>query len=54
MVKHLPAMWETPVRSLDQEESPGEGRGRAGSQGGSVGRRGREGGRGKHSTQRTE
>ena len=26
-IKHLPAMWETRVRSLDQEHSPGEGNG---------------------------
>ena len=27
MVKNLPAMWETWVRSLGQEDSPGEGYG---------------------------
>ena len=27
MVKNLPAMWETQVQSLDQEDSPGEGNG---------------------------
>ena len=27
MVKHLPAMQETRVRSLGQEDSPGEGNG---------------------------
>ena len=27
MVKNLPAMWETWVRSLGQEDSPGEGNG---------------------------
>ena len=26
-VKHLPAMWETQVRSPGQEDSPGEGNG---------------------------
>ena len=26
-VKHLPAMWETRVRSLGREDSPGEGNG---------------------------
>ena len=27
MVKNLPAMWETQVLSLGQEDSPGEGKG---------------------------
>ena len=27
MVKDLPAMWETQVRSLDRKDSPGEGNG---------------------------
>ena len=27
MVKNLPAMWETQVQSLGQEDSPGEGNG---------------------------
>ena len=27
MVKNLPAMWETWVQSLDQEDPPGEGNG---------------------------
>ena len=26
-IKRLPAMWETWVRSLDREDSPGEGNG---------------------------
>ena len=36
-VKHLPAMWETQVRSLGRDDSPGEGNGESRGQGSLVG-----------------